>query len=179
MEGGGGEGGRGRGPRGGGGIVRCVQRAAVRAGGRTHGGCGWVGTARTGSGGTDGPAIPAAPAEGGSAGGPGVTWPRRGRRSIWQGAIQRESASGRAGERKSERAGGGWEGGRAGGREGARQRAGAGSGRRARVPCAHRERRGRWTGDSNRSGGRRQRRRARCHLAAARLEVNTAGGNSA
>jgi hypothetical protein len=25
------------------------------------------------------------------------------------------------------------------------------------VPCAHRERRGRWTGDSNRSGGRRQR----------------------
>ena len=91
--------------------------------------------ARTGSGGAGGPAIPTAPAEGGSAGGLGVTWPRRGRRSIQQAAIQRESVSGRAGERKSERAGGGWEGGRAGGRrERGRARAyAAGSGRRGWV----------------------------------------------
>ena len=44
---------------------------------------------------------------------------------------------------------------------------------------AHRERRDGWTGDSSRSGGRRQRRRARRHLATARSEINMARGNSA
>ena len=88
-------------------------------------------------------------------------------------------AGGRASRRASEQAAGGRVEGWAGGRSAAARGRTLPVPGVARVPCAHRERRGRWASSSNRSGGRRQRRRSQCHLAAARLEVNTAGGNSA